>query len=242
MPVPLWMVTDLDETLLNAERTISARSLAAIAALRRKGCSFAIATTRSKIFARSYIEQLQPDAMVLSGGALGYLHGELKHHMPLQTDQFHQIIAQLERDTECTALVLDTSAGRIVGKHWVPVPQDLDVYAIFFWSSSRLADSMAHRWSHSCTVTALWEPQMYRIAHQQATKLAALQTLLDQIPPHQVVTFGDDLMDIPMLAHYTGVAVANALPEVLQAASHHTRAHDEDGVAHWIETQLLISD
>jgi HAD superfamily hydrolase (TIGR01484 family) len=242
MSLPRWIVTDLDETLLNADRKITNRSLAAIDALRRRGCFFAIATTRSESYAHAYIQQLQPDAMVLSGGALGYLHGKLKHHMPLQSNQVHQIIEQLEQDTQCTALVLDTSAGRMVWEQGIPLPEHLDVYALFFWSTSDLADRMTHQWAPTCTVTALWEPRMYRISHHRATKLVALQALLDPIPPSEVVTFGDDLMDIPMLAYYTGVAVANALPEVLQAASHHTKAHHEDGVAYWIETHLLAAD
>jgi Cof subfamily protein (haloacid dehalogenase superfamily) len=52
----------------------------------------------------------------------------------------------------------------------------------------------------------------------------------------QVIAFGDELNDIPLLKWAAlGVAVANAQPQVLQAADYITASNDDDGVAQVIE-------
>ena len=56
------------------------------------------------------------------------------------------------------------------------------------------------------------------------------------IDPAEVVAFGDMPNDLAMLgwAGY-GVAMGNAVPEVVDAADHHTGSNDEDGVAQVLE-------
>ena len=83
MSLPQWIVTDLDETLLHNDRSISKRTLDVIQAIRSFDVKFAIATTRSHSYAQQFIDILKPDAMALSGGAIAF-HGEyLQYHMPL---------------------------------------------------------------------------------------------------------------------------------------------------------------
>ena len=52
--------------------------------------------------------------------------------------------------------------------------------------------------------------------------------------------FGDDLNDIEMLKMCgRGVAVANAIPQALDAADEITLSNEEDGVAEWLERHCL---
>ena len=54
------------------------------------------------------------------------------------------------------------------------------------------------------------------------------------------MAFGDDLNDNEMLKICgTGVAVANAVPEVKEAADELTLSNDEDGVAQWLNKRFL---
>ena len=65
-------------------------------------------------------------------------------------------------------------------------------------------------------------------------KAAALAELCEElaVKPRDVVAFGDHLNDLPMLA-WAGhaVAVANAHPDVIDAADEVTASNEEDGVA-----------
>ncbi len=73
-------------------------------------------------------------------------------------------------------------------------------------------------------------------------KTAAIKALTEfsGISLKDTVAFGDDLNDIEMLRLCgTGVAVANAIPEVREAADMITFSNDEDGVAGWLANHCL---
>jgi hypothetical protein len=239
MHPPQWIVTDLDETLLDSNRAISKRAMIAIRQVRENGIKFAIATTRSKQFAQKYIDQLQPDAMVLSGGALGYISDELRYQKTIEQMHVHQLLGIFSESASVSNIILDTSDGRVDWTARTDEPIPTQVNSIFFWTSEWHAKHIAEQWKHSCTVTALWEPDMYRISHKHATKHSALQALFSDTDPARIVCFGDDLMDVGMLSYFSGVAVSNGKQEAKDAATYLTKSHLEDGVAHWIEQHLL---
>nr|WP_278291370.1 HAD-IIB family hydrolase [Ruminococcus flavefaciens] len=77
---------------------------------------------------------------------------------------------------------------------------------------------------------------------QGAGKTAAINALVEKcgIAISDIVSFGDDRNDIDMLKMCgTGVAVANAVREVLEIADEVTASNDEDGVALWLEKNVL---
>ena len=73
-------------------------------------------------------------------------------------------------------------------------------------------------------------------------KTTAIKALAETsgISLEDTVAFGDDLNDIEMLRLCgMGVAVANAIPEVREAAGEITLSNDEDGVAEWLAGHCL---
>lgn len=86
------------------------------------------------------------------------------------------------------------------------------------------------------------EGRMWMLMAKQANKRHATQTLCERwgIDPRNVVAFGDDVIDIGMMqVAGTGVAVANANPQVLAVAREICPSNNEDGVAQWIEQHLF---
>jgi hydroxymethylpyrimidine pyrophosphatase-like HAD family hydrolase len=75
-----------------------------------------------------------------------------------------------------------------------------------------------------------------------ATKFNAVRQLssLWGIPLSDTVAFGDDFNDIGMIRQCgVGVAMGNAIPEVLAAADAVTDTNDDDGVARYIDRYIL---
>ena len=69
-------------------------------------------------------------------------------------------------------------------------------------------------------------------------KAATLEVLLKHLglTRDSLAAFGDSYNDIPMIKYAGfGVAMANSIPEVLQAADAVTKSNDEDGVAVWLQ-------
>ena len=78
---------------------------------------------------------------------------------------------------------------------------------------------------------------------QGSGKTAAIRALAERsgISLADTVAFGDDLNDIEMLKLCgTGVAVANAVPQALEAADEITLSNDEDGLAEWLIRLLRL--
>ena len=80
------------------------------------------------------------------------------------------------------------------------------------------------------------------IASKSISKLSAIEFLIEKYIPCQLsetVAFGDNFNDIEMLnAVGCGVAVANAKPEVIAIANHITDTNKENGVANFLENLL----
>ncbi len=86
------------------------------------------------------------------------------------------------------------------------------------------------------------KPTYIEIAHKSISKLTAIELLLDrhyEISLSEAVAFGDNYNDIAMIkAVGTGVAVANAKPEILKIADVVTLPGKEDGVATFIKNNI----
>ena len=73
------------------------------------------------------------------------------------------------------------------------------------------------------------------ISSAEASKKQAIEYLKTAYGYNQVICFGDNYNDLPMFeASDIRIAVANAKPEVLAAASHICAPNHEDGVVKWL--------
>ncbi len=84
--------------------------------------------------------------------------------------------------------------------------------------------------------------ELIQIMSIETTKWNGIRHMLSyyNIPPDDAVYFGDDNDDIePIQNCGLGVAVSNAIPEVLAVAAQVTDSNDSDGVARYIEEKIL---
>ncbi|QYG91702.1 HAD family phosphatase [Iamia sp. SCSIO 61187] len=91
-------------------------------------------------------------------------------------------------------------------------------------------------------VTASGGLQLVEVSAPGVDKATTLALLCDErgIPPERVVAFGDARNDLAMLAWAgTGVAMGDAHPSVIEAADHVTGTNADDGVAAWLEQNVL---
>lgn len=83
---------------------------------------------------------------------------------------------------------------------------------------------------------------LVQVMSSQATKWVGIQHMLAAVglSPEDAVYFGDDNDDLtPIASCGLGVAVANAIPPVLEAARQVTSSNDQDGVALFLEEHIL---
>ncbi|MBR6850837.1 MAG: HAD-IIB family hydrolase, partial [Lachnospiraceae bacterium] len=93
-----------------------------------------------------------------------------------------------------------------------------------------------------CKLQCYRGENMYAFLPEGSGKIQAIEALSERsgIAISDIVAFGDDKNDIDMLTMCgKGVAVANAIPEVLAVADEITASNDEDGVAEWMRKNCL---
>ena len=249
------ILTDLDHTLLKQDGSVSGKTLQILTACRAKGIRFAIATARYWIGAERYIDLLNPDFEITTDGTLVHSHGQCIYSCAFSVSETNAIIsgiAEAVPGAEITAACgktvywnsrhiseseklhkavycdysspLDAQANKIVAE----LPDESVAREIAAKTNSKLQCYRGEKW--------------YAFMPAASGKTTAIRALaeISGISPEDTVAFGDDLNDIEMLRFCgTGIAVANAIPEVQEAADEITLSNDEDGVAKWLADHCL---
>ena len=252
------------------ERFITQRTVDTIDRMHDAGYRFAVATARPVSTGFAYADRLPVDAYVYLNGALIDMRpgrsdydmltsGAMPRDGHLLRIGFSsrracevclQLLSEIP-DLEIGVVMNDVRYTNFdVGRYWKTqvwrptdfsdVPEGLADKIIIFpkpGQCSRLRQLIPDDFAVSVSECAMW-----MLMNSLADKRHALRTLCERmdIPLAATASFGDDLIDIPMMEESgRGVAVANANPKVLAMADEICPPNDDDGVAQWIERHLL---
>jgi hypothetical protein len=256
------IVTDLDRTLLRTDKTVSAYTAGVLERCRRRGILFAFATGRSETSGKRYIDMLNPDAVISNNGALVRRGGEVLYSCAMSGKTANSIISHCINNPHIRIITAETERG-----YFSNIPIDVNhpswadynhvqymdfadgfeysVYKISVeYSDDYIGNEMAFGCKSIITVPFSGENWVC-FTDAEATKWHGVKALADYygISADNVAAFGDDYNDTEMLKNCGfGVAVENAIPEVKSAAGRICGANDDDGVAKWLEINLLTTN
>lgn len=247
------IASDLDRTLLRTDKSVSAYTLDVLRRAREKGLKFVAATARAESGFR--LLDLSCDAAIVFNGALLLLDGREPERFVIDAataDEIIRTILKLDPSAEIVAETVDISRANFDPKRFWPnmiyephgfaAPLPAPVYKILLpldgFPKLGELEALLPRGTHS----VICEDTFAMILSESASKLNAFKRLCElwNVPLEQTVMFGDDLNDIELL-HASGVSVAveNAGDEAKAAATERCASNDSDGVARWIEKNLL---
>ena len=248
------IITDLDNTLLRSDKSISEYTAKVFERIRAKGYLVAFATARGCAMSR-FVETIKPDIIVSNGGATISVNGEVIYRNLLSEKDVETIIAMCYEFTDGKALITVENDD---GYYCNFVPNDLDRRSVFTYSDFKDFRVPAYKvspelekdeWAEAivkacsnCSLLNFTGEKWRRYATGNSDKETALKTLVEHIgiDLSDVVAFGDDINDLGMLKLAgTAVAVSNAIDEVKAVADHITESNDQDGVAKFLERTIL---
>ena len=250
------MASDLDGTIVRSDGTISARTVAALESVESAGVPFVMVTGRPIRWMKQISEMTGHHGVAIcANGALSYdLHTEqVVRSALLSADAARAVVDALREAIPGIAFAVerlhrgfahepsyvprwDSADPRTQG----PIEELLsdDVIKLLarhegIGSDELLAAALATGAS-GATFTHSSGDGLLEMSAQGVSKASGLAAFAEEagVPAADVVAFGDMPNDLPMLA-WAGysVAVANAHPEVLEAADFVTSSNDDDGVA-----------
>ena len=250
------IVTDLDDTLLRSDKSISEYSLSVFDRCREAGIVTAVATGRLEVEAQRFVDALRPDIVISNDGALARYNGKIIYKSELEADTANRLIAEFLRQDGFTDIVVSAeetcywnspniseSPDRPTAEYNdYSVPLDRSVIKIVAEIPDRDKARLIIDRFPECRVIPYWRINRYSYLRSGTSKINAIKITANLlgIDISDVAAFGDDYNDIEMIEKCgTGIAVANAIEQVLMSASHRTVSNDEDGVAAFIEKHYL---
>lgn len=248
------IIMDLDGTLLRKNKTISEYTKGVIDECRKRNIKIVFATARPERTTLSYVKMLEPDAVVSNNGAKINFFDDTVQLLEIKPEDAKKIISQLLDkklfvciDYEKYSLTncLDYQEWGNWNAFYTPDFSEYETEGIQK-ISVRAADlelfSSIDFMSLGCNFYANQSDSWYMITRINASKASAIKTLTSHydIPLEQVVAFGDDQNDMEMLQTCgIGVAMENSIIELKMHADYICSSNENDGVAKWIEENLI---
>ena len=249
-----FIVTDLDDTLLRRDKTVSAYTIDVLHHAQECGFLLAFATARDFRFVTEHISPMTgiiPDVLIADVGALAFCFGKEVYKKMIPADTVNMLISQFGSIRCISTQESYSISGEHSSNHW-----SLDKQATIMTDFNEsvqcdalyldgFTDKSSQFYSEHCPeirVVRYTGGDLVTLVHHEASKLHALHAVLDTLSMEMgdIVYFGDDYSDIEILSSCdNGIAVANAIDECKAAASDLCGDCDEDGVAVWIEENLL---
>ena len=261
------LAVDLDDTLLADDKTVSPRTMAALAAWRARGRRIVVATGRPPRSTRIIPSALHDFPWICYNGAWIEMQSNVLFQTTIPVDDARRIVATIQTAAPDCRLGVEIADQLYInrevewpGAHLVSdVLAHTDRPAAKILTSLEELDAAQPRQSNGqamtprpsetllrqlpATARALISPKydLVQVIPRGASKAAALRWLLERwgLSLNEVISFGDDVNDVEMVAEAgLGVAMANAVPEVIAVANRITTSNEEDGVAAVLEEFL----
>lgn len=249
-----YIALDLDETLLQTDKSVSDRTRAALETAQTRGLTPIIATARPP---RKVVEllgdYLSDVPRIYYSGSLAYIGSDCIHRLTIPLEAAMATLDQLidnapntkvsiEIDDRfyCThphgnALPGDVLDPRTVLDRGEPVKIMCDMKA------PDLPDDILEGLPNQVRYVLSDGGNLAQIMQADVSKADGVRRIVEALGGtlDEVIAFGDDTNDIEMIRDAEiGIAMANAVEPVKAVADRVTASHDEDGVAIVLEELL----
>jgi len=251
------IITDLDFTLLHTDKNISKYSQNIFRKCSDHGIRTAIATARYRIGAEKYLNIIKPDFEITTDGTMVYHNDEIIYGCGFNLDTTNHIISEIRNISTTLKITVATDSGVLWNSH--NIEKSSILYKAIYNDYSKPINSCAYKIVAElpnkkialdiankfpdCKLICYRGENLYGFVNKNAGKVQAIKSLAKclNIELSNIIAFGDDLNDIEMLEQCGyGIAVSNAIEEVLNIADYITDSNDEDGVAKFIEKNIFL--
>ncbi|MCL2478537.1 MAG: HAD family hydrolase [Treponema sp.] len=258
MEKPIKMIiTDLDQTLLNNEKKITKYTESILQNCRNKGIIIAFATARPLRAVKIFFNSIEPNALIYHSGTVVLVDNKQVFQCGIERGIVKNILEKIINDNPEANLSIESNDEIYVNfnlsKYWNDtdleyenlnmenLPQNNIEKIIIGLDTVCNIDEIKYDLPKELYLETS-EGKIGIIMNKNATKWNGIKILMEhyQIDAGNIIAFGDDYMDLEMIRNCgIGVAMENGIIEVKNAAKYICGKNDEDGVAKWIEDNIL---
>jgi len=246
------IVADLDGTLLKSDKTISDMTRAVLNRCQDNGIKVVYATGRGST-ARKLTYPQHFDGRVINNGAFAYVEDKevYKRLIPSQTARL-LLTACAKLGIRVTAEANDIHYSNFVTSDVWPIVSNYEIvdFEKFCFDTEKICILYRNQ-EDIAFIQSQMTDELYLFlardgfaiaSHRDAIKSKGIKAVAKvfSIDMSEVVAFGDDLNDLDMFERVgMSIAMGNAVERVKAAADFVCGGNDEDGVAEWLEKNIL---
>ena len=252
------LLFDLDGTLLGGDKSISEKTILALNKCREKGILLGVSTSRSEQNSMTFLNKLMPDILISSGGALVKKGSDYVYKAEFSESETRTMIdtARAVCGEDCEIRIdttdahywnykvdpkkLDQSWGDSIYTDFTDFSECALKMCVEIFDEGK-AKMLAEK-LEQCDCIRFSDGYWYKFTKRNVTKENAIERISDEcgFGVESIIAFGDDFADIGMLKLCgLGVAMGNAIDEVKNKADLVIGTNDEDGIAVFLEENLL---
>lgn len=245
------IITDLDRTLLHTDKTESEYTCTTLKKCHDRGIILMAATARPERAVLTYCNQVHFDAITTLNGAKIILPHDIIENgiSPSSVERILEkvimipnLVLSLETGDGIFSNVAIPEWNATVFNGFPSLPTVNIIYKLLLSNEGNHVQTIAEKALTSDTYMTVATGTLVQIMSTAATKWNGVKAMLNavDVDPSEAVYFGDDNDDIePIKNCGIGVAVSNAIDKILEVADFITESNDMDGVAQYIERNLL---
>lgn len=248
------IITDLDRTLLHTDKSVSEYTIEVLRKCHDHGILVMAASARPLRDIQIYHDLISFDAITATNGAVVVLP-QRRMEFGIRRESGEKVLSDILLFPD-VFLSIETSNGLYSNRDipvWKPVlydefpklPDNVILYKILASSKNELLYACVESILTDDVYHTIAANELIQIMSVDATKWNGVKHMLSHygISPDEAAYFGDDNDDIePIKNCGLGIAVANAIPSVLKAADQITVSNDLDGVAKFIEDNIILKN
>ena len=246
------IVTDLDETLLRTDKSISKYTIDIIKRVQNKGIKIIFATARGdSLISLIPIELF--DGYVLTNGAKAYVDNKLIYDSRIASDIFIPFIRDLSNANLKVAAQIEGIhySNFNVTEKWSYINNFIITDYLNISGSADKLYAIIEEINQIDIIKSRLPRELYlnvsrdnlaMIMHKEARKSIGILEIakMFNISKNEILVFGDDTNDKDMFLNSgLSVAMGNAIDEIKIIADHICDTNDNDGVAKWLDENIL---
>jgi Cof subfamily protein (haloacid dehalogenase superfamily) len=246
------IVTDLDRSLLHSDKTISEYTKDILKECKMKNIIIVFATARTIRSTKSYVNGIEPMAIIYHNGAIIEADQEIIGTYKISHLKTKRLLKAIEKNYPESTLsteihdILYTNFDLDTKLEYKKIDFDklpeIDAEKIIIGNISIEEIKEIRKYIDNDLYLEINDGRFGFIMNKKASKWNGIKKLSKhyKIGIKNIISFGDDLNDLEMIKNCgVGVAMENGIEEVKETAAYICKNNDADGIAKWIEENLL---
>lgn len=244
------IIVDLDRTLLHTDKSVSDYTIQTLKKCKNNDMKILVATGRPLRNTTYYHNLINFDSLVLSNGArIITKNKEILNSIDKESAK--NIISILnEHNLTITIETLDKAySNKMINNYESTISNDLnnvidknEILKIIIGIENKNTIDLVRKYMTENIYYTIAHEKVIQIMSKNASKFNGISTVLEEnnLNIENTIFFGDDNDDIESIKNCNiGVSMSNAIDKVKEASDYTTLSNDEDGVAIYINENIL---